>query len=1087
MKKGVFGLVIIGVLILALSFISASWFSDFFGKTTGKVVDMPTNGLIAYYPFEGNANDMSGNGNNGVIVNNVNCEATGKFGKACSFNGAGYIQASNPTGFSNIGTAFGPMTISAWVKNNKVVNYHQTMVSTEAFRFQIAWENSLVWGWKSSNGATTSYATGMGPFPINTWTHVVGVKTGTYVQWYVNGQKIYNSADLGHTRAISNLRIGVDGLTAIGKDDYFNGTIDEVRIYNRALVDSEIQALYNQTVNPVIVCSANSDCGVPATTTSCDATGNRCTSTTSYTCNNAGTTSSQCVVGVSSGCTPCAYGCLNGACIVPNPSSTELIWNMNSPNCLGFKVADSTASYVLAASTRQDSDINVNLTTIKNVETGNEICVDKRAGDTCTVGNVILTINKVAYSPSNSNLKYVNLSIPSGNLVTNCVQNTQTCFDSDDGLNYYEEGNVTVSLCSVGNNSGGCGGNLVSDGCIIGGLHDGWLREISCSNNQAQMNDYQCPNGCANGACVRPEECTSGVRFAINEGESKAVLVNGKVYSIDLSYISSDSIKLIIDGIATGAMNIGYTYYLENGVLEVESINYQGSAGGIRTANLVIHYNCGSQTCQSLIDRIKFPSDSNLNNGERRVSWNSTYDGDAWVNGQEEHYNVYSAGFYWYSNEYNENQLNYYHVTYDLQVFDNEDVNLSSYATWNQNSPVCKATAHWANGHDNNYYICNWDALYNQQDDSYNGQNREIFWYHDNVLVRMYIYYGQQLTDAQIQLLATQRLIDLMNNLKNNQNQYVDWTNFNIDWPANNEVYNSFEQCTSTMAQLNSLSWSCRTEPVICPEHGEQRRICTAWNPQTQDYQTYDSSITCNPGVCSGCMVPRWFGNNWYSKCIPYGFRFSQQSGTTLQLVEGEEQESLEEQGGDVIVTIDSDTQATLVFLTDSGNYSYNLIEDGSVDISEGLIALEGDDGIVSLVLDVLDVVPSSASSNGIGYVKITMEYQQYRENPVEFNAYCDIDGQVKQQKGKIAGEWSSCQNNYECESNICSYGECVEVRDMFAEVNAFKGTFVKVICRLSHIFNADNYNTCVYNYLGESTISSSTNSGGGGGSTPAA
>jgi hypothetical protein len=65
------------------------------------------------------------------------------------------------------------------------------------------------------------------------------------------------------------------------------------------------------------------------------------------------------------------------------------------------------------------------------------------------------------------------------------------CTDMDEGLNYY-----TKATCSDST------GNSMSDGCIVGGDHDGWLREIVCSNGQCQMKDYQCPFGCADGVCI---------------------------------------------------------------------------------------------------------------------------------------------------------------------------------------------------------------------------------------------------------------------------------------------------------------------------------------------------------------------------------------------------------------------------------------------------------------------------------------------------------------------------------------------------------------------------------------------------------
>ncbi len=71
-----------------------------------------------------------------------------------------------------------------------------------------------------------------------------------------------------------------------------------------------------------------------------------------------------------------------------------------------------------------------------------------------------------------------------------CVKDV-TCTDSDNGRNYYVKSSCT-------DNSG-----TMSDGCIIGGEHDGWLREIICQNNACYMADYSCPSGCKEGVCVK--------------------------------------------------------------------------------------------------------------------------------------------------------------------------------------------------------------------------------------------------------------------------------------------------------------------------------------------------------------------------------------------------------------------------------------------------------------------------------------------------------------------------------------------------------------------------------------------------------
>ena len=107
-------------------------------------------------------------------------------------------------------------------------------------------------------------------------------------------------------------------------------------------------------------------------------------------------------------------------------------------------------------------------------------------------------------------------------------------------------------------------------------------------------------------------------------------------------------------------------------------------------------------------------------------------------------------------------------------------------------------------------------------------------------------------------------------------------------------------------------------------------------------------------------------------------------------------------------------------------------------------------------------------------------------------NSYCDIDGRIKQQKTrKAGGDWARCQNNYECDSNICSSGECIEIANAIREASVLKAFFVKFGCRFMNPISDEEYNQCVFNYLGETSNelveippASGPSSGGSGGSS---
>ena len=81
--------------------------------------------------------------------------------------------------------------------------------------------------------------------------------------------------------------------------------------------------------------------------------------------------------------------------------------------------------------------------------------------------------------------------------------------------------------------------------------------------------------------------------------------------------------------------------------------------------------------------------------------------------------------------------------------------------------------------------------------------------------------------------------------------------------------------------------------------------------------------------------------------------------------------------------------------------------------------------------------------------------------------SYCDIDNEMKEQRTVDSqGEWASCQNSYECESNLCSAGECIGLADILDEANSFKKFIVRIVCKIAHPIDDEEFNACVYEGL---------------------
>jgi hypothetical protein len=205
---------------------------------------IPTSGLVAYYPFNGNANDESGNGHNGTIIGNVifDIDRFGVPSSAANFEGSGNkILIPHE---SSLNSSEG--TWSSWVKFTQTgiwgsVIHKDTYGSTQDGHLEIMPDMSVQWYIEDSSGEPEFAISAAGTVTQNQWIHIVATWGTNGMKVYVNGSLVAEKSYTGSINSPGNLTIGCNFDTG----DSIQGLVDDVRIYNHALSECEINQLYN--------------------------------------------------------------------------------------------------------------------------------------------------------------------------------------------------------------------------------------------------------------------------------------------------------------------------------------------------------------------------------------------------------------------------------------------------------------------------------------------------------------------------------------------------------------------------------------------------------------------------------------------------------------------------------------------------------------------------------------------------------------------------------------------------------------------------------------------------------------------------
>lgn len=230
---------------------------------------VPADGLVAFYPFNGNANDESGNGNHGTV--NGATLSSDRYGNTDSaYNFEGINCCGTPDNVQEIKITNSLLnlsenyTISCWMNSSSTTKFQQALFLSyneengNGFGVQLNNEhvpNKLTYAIgpaKLNTNWDVLYAVGdFNSFENEKWYNVVFVKNGTDYKLYLNGEVDGTTnlpASNDYTQDVG-LIIG-----SIGSGyEVFNGTLDDYGIWNRALTENEIQNLYTSSTGDILL------------------------------------------------------------------------------------------------------------------------------------------------------------------------------------------------------------------------------------------------------------------------------------------------------------------------------------------------------------------------------------------------------------------------------------------------------------------------------------------------------------------------------------------------------------------------------------------------------------------------------------------------------------------------------------------------------------------------------------------------------------------------------------------------------------------------------------------------------------------
>jgi hypothetical protein len=208
---------------------------------------VPIDGLVAWWPFQGDVEDASGNGHNGTIYGATLIEDRfGNPNSAYSFDGGDYISVPDSSDFT---LGLSSFTIACWAEFNSfgadggyyLMGHSEGPGDTDKWIF---WLGNSGISFVATQPGSDWIGLGSATFELNTWYHVAVRRDGSELTAFVDGMPI-------GTASMSSSIPDPGASFLIGTAEFdrpnrpFRGQIDDVLWYNRALSDSEILGLHD--------------------------------------------------------------------------------------------------------------------------------------------------------------------------------------------------------------------------------------------------------------------------------------------------------------------------------------------------------------------------------------------------------------------------------------------------------------------------------------------------------------------------------------------------------------------------------------------------------------------------------------------------------------------------------------------------------------------------------------------------------------------------------------------------------------------------------------------------------------------------